>query len=174
MKARLESIQSRLFYFDVNIFSMIYLHQSILTPLKAAVERNSEECCGFLFGSDLGTHRVISTMMDIDNEAFDRRRTFRISSRNYLKAENFALCNNFQLLGVYHSHPDAPAVPSEFDRVAAQPYFSYLILSVMNRKVTDMRSWNLCNNSQFEEQRLIVLNINQHVYGYRNNPYPAA
>lgn len=153
---------------------MIYLDQSIVTPLKAAVEKTAEESCGFLFGSDLDTHRIISTIMEVDNDSFDRRRTFRISPRNYMKAENYAACNNLQMLGIFHSHPDSPAIPSEFDRVAAQPYFSYLILSVMNRKMTDMRSWSLKNNLQFEEETLTVLNINQHVYGYRNNPYPAA
>jgi proteasome lid subunit RPN8/RPN11 len=153
---------------------MIYLEQSILKPLKAAVEKTSEESCGFLFGSDMETHRIISTIMEVENDSFDRRRTFRISPRNYMKAENYAACNNLQMLGIFHSHPDSPAIPSEFDRVAAQPYFSYLILSVMNRKMADMRSWSLKNNLQFEEETLTVLNINQHVYGYRNNPYPAA
>jgi proteasome lid subunit RPN8/RPN11 len=153
---------------------MIYLDKSIVGPLKVAVEKSTEESCGFLFGSELGTDRVISTIMEVENDSFDRRRTFLISPRNYLKAENYAICNNLQMLGIFHSHPDSPAIPSEFDRVAAQPYFSYLILSVMNRKMTDMRSWSIKNNSQFEEETLTVLNINQNVYGYRNNPYPAA
>lgn len=153
---------------------MIYLNQTVITPLRSAVEKTSDECCGFLFGTDSGSHRIVSTIMEVDNEAFDRRRTFRISPRNYLKAENFAACNNLQMLGIYHSHPDSPAVPSEFDRVAAQPYFSYLILSVMNRKMTDMRSWNLGDNAQFIEETLSVLNINYQVYGYSNNPHPAA
>ena len=153
---------------------MIYLDKSIVGPLKVAVEKTTEESCGFLFGSDLGTDRIISTIMQVENDSFDRRRTFLISPRNYLKAENYAICNNVQMLGIFHSHPDSPAIPSEFDRVAAQPYFSYLILSVMNLKMTEMRSWSLKNNSQFEEETLTILNINPHVYGYRNNPYPAA
>ena len=33
--------------------------------------------------------------------------------------------NHLKLLGVYHSHIGYPATPSEYDRVAAQPYFSY-------------------------------------------------
>ncbi len=119
---------------------MIYLDQSIVAPLKAAVEKRTDESCGFLFGSDSGTHRIVSTIMEVENDSFDRRRSFRISPRNYLKAENYALCNNLQMLGIFHSHPDSPAIPSEFDRIAAQPYFSYLILSVMNQKLTDMRS----------------------------------
>jgi proteasome lid subunit RPN8/RPN11 len=153
---------------------MLYLQGSILAPLKRDVENNIEECCGFLFGNDMGEHRIISSIMAAENEALDRRRTFRISSRNYLKAESYAACNNLHLLGIYHSHPNAPAIPSEFDRVAAQPYFSYLIFSVMDRRVVDMRSWNLSNNLQFEEETLAVLSINQHVYGYSNHPYPAA
>jgi proteasome lid subunit RPN8/RPN11 len=153
---------------------MIYLEQSIIAPLKTAVEKSTDESCGFLLGSDLGTHRIISTIMEVDNDSFDRRRSFRISPRNYLKAENYARCNKLQLLGIYHSHPDSPAIPSEYDRVAAQPYFSYLILSVMNQKMADMRSWSLKNNAQFEEETLTVLNINPYVYGNRNNPYPAA
>ncbi len=153
---------------------MIYLDQSLVKPLRVAVEKTTEESCGFLFGSDLGTDRIISAIMEVENDSFDRRRSFLISPRNYLKAENYAICNNFQLIGIFHSHPDSPAIPSEFDRVAAQPYFSYLILSVMKQKMTDMRSWSLKNNSQFEEETITVLNINQHEYGYSNNPYPAA
>jgi proteasome lid subunit RPN8/RPN11 len=153
---------------------MVYLQQSILSPLRSAVEQSSDECCGFLFGLDLGEHRIISTILEVENEAFDRRRTFRISPRNYLKAENFAICNNVQLLGIYHSHPNSPAVPSEFDRAYAHPYFSYIIFSVLNKKVADFRSWNLGDNLQFEEESLAVLNINQDLYGYSNHPYPAA
>jgi proteasome lid subunit RPN8/RPN11 len=152
----------------------LYLQPSIFAPLKFSIEKSSDESCGFLFGTDFEDHRVISTIMEVDNEAFDRRRTFRISSRNYLKAENFATFHNLQLLGIYHSHPNAPAVPSECDRAAAQPYFSYLIFSVMNQKIAGMRSWKLSNNWQFEEEKLIVLNFNSYLYGYRNNPYPAA
>jgi proteasome lid subunit RPN8/RPN11 len=153
---------------------MVYLYQSILTPLKAAVEQDADECCGFLLGTDMGENRIISMIMHVENEAMDRRRTFRISPQNYLAAENFATWNNLQLIGIYHSHPNSPAIPSEFDRIAAQPYFSYVILSVMNQKVEAIRSWNLNNQFQFEEESLCVLNTNKDVYGYRNHPNPAA
>ena len=153
---------------------MVYLYQSILTPLKSAVEQNTDECCGFLLGTEIGKNRIISMIMHVDNDALDRRRTFRISPKNYLAAENFAAWNNLRLIGIYHSHPNAPAIPSEFDRVAAQPYFSYVILSVMNKKVEAIRSWNLNDQFQFEEEPLFLLNINQDVYGYRNHPNPAA
>jgi proteasome lid subunit RPN8/RPN11 len=153
---------------------MVYLYQSILTPLKSSVEQETDECCGFLFGSEIGENRIISMIMQAENDALDRRRTFRISPKNYLAAENFATWNNLQLIGIYHSHPNSPAVPSEFDRIAAQPYFSYVILSVMNKKVEAIRSWNLNSQLQFEEEPLFVLNINKDVYGYRNHPNPAA
>jgi proteasome lid subunit RPN8/RPN11 len=153
---------------------MLYLEPSIVAPLNAAVEKSTDECCGFLLGTDMERARIVSAILEVENEALDRRRTFRISSRNYLKAETFASCNNLQLLGIYHSHPNAPAIPSEFDRVAAHPYFSYLIFSVINQKVAGMRSWNLTETSQFKEETLAILNFNSNVYGYRNHPYPAA
>jgi proteasome lid subunit RPN8/RPN11 len=54
-------------------------------------------------------------------------------------------------LGIYHSHPNHPAIPSEHDRVAAQPYFSYVIISAMQGNIDHIRSWRLNEASQFEE-----------------------
>jgi proteasome lid subunit RPN8/RPN11 len=56
------------------------------------------------------------------------------------------------LLGIYHSHPNHPAIPSEHDRVAAQPWFSYVIISVLERKIGPVRSWRLNEETQFEEE----------------------
>jgi proteasome lid subunit RPN8/RPN11 len=60
--------------------------------------------------------------------------------------------NDVQLLGIYHSHPNHPAIPSEHDRVAAQPFFSYVIISVENGVVKNTRSWVLNSDSQFDEE----------------------
>ena len=74
-----------------------------------------DECCGFLLGvehSD-GT-RIISKIKEVDNaRPGDKRRRFEISGRDYMQAEKFALENDLALLGVYHSHPNHPAIPSE-------------------------------------------------------------
>src|SRR5215203_3608823 len=82
----------------------------------------------------------------------DKRRRFEISPKDYLRAEHFADENNMQLLGAYHSHPNHPALPSETDRLSAQPYFSYIIISIYDQEVKDIRSWRLNQCFQFEEE----------------------
>jgi proteasome lid subunit RPN8/RPN11 len=71
-----------------------------------------------------------------------------------MRAEKYALENNTTLLGVYHSHPDHPARPSEHDLNQAVPYFSYIIVSVREGKVADLTSWQLNEASQFEEESI--------------------
>ena len=120
-----------------------------------------DECCGFLFGSENETERNITFIMMAENiKSGDKMRRFEISPGDYLKAERFAEENNTFLLGIYHSHPEHPAVPSEYDRVAAQPYFSYIILSVLGRKFNNLRSWKLNDEFKFVEEKV---NENQYI-----------
>ena len=61
------------------------------------------------------------------------------------------------LVGVFHSHPDHPDLPSEYDREWAQPNFSYLITSVEKGTVLESRSWRLIEDrSAFVEEALFV------------------
>ena len=119
-----------------------------------AVGAYPDECCGFMFGfEDPDGNRTITQALSINNSAVEnRKRRFVISPKNYLKGEQYALQNDVQLLGIYHSHPNHPAIPSEHDRVAAQPFFSYVIISVQNGNVDHTRSWVLNDNSQFDEE----------------------
>ena len=113
------------------------------------------ECCGFLFGNETEEERIILQAMVVNNaKEGDKRRRFVITAKDYLKAERYADENNLLLLGVYHSHPNHPAVPSEHDRLAAQPYFSYVILSVINNEYAGLRSWRLNEEQQFEEEEI--------------------
>src|SRR5687768_1837602 len=100
--------------------------------LQDAVQAFPDECCGFLFGKeDANGRRAITEIQVVVNaKEGDKRRRFAIAPLDYIKAEQFADEKGLQLLGVYHSHPNHPAIPSEHDRVAAQPFFSYVIVSV--------------------------------------------
>ena len=115
-----------------------------------------DECCGFFYGEedDLGNRRVTEILVVNNAKEGDKRRRFEISPKDYLKGEQYALEKNLELLGVYHSHPNHPAIPSEHDRLAAQPYFSYIIISVLDNHSTHMRSWRLNDSSQFEEEEI--------------------
>ena len=119
-----------------------------------AIESFPDECCGFFYGSEeaSGNRLVIQARAVNNAKEGDKRKRFEISPKDYLEAERFAEENELQLLGVYHSHPDHPAIPSEHDRLAAQPYFSYIIISVYEKDIRDIRSWRLNDASQFEEE----------------------
>ncbi|MDF2192174.1 M67 family metallopeptidase [Paraflavitalea sp. CAU 1676] len=122
--------------------------------LQDAVQAFPDECCGFLFGEeDAAGNRTISNIQVVINaKEGDKRRRFVIAPLDYMKAEQFAEEQNLLLLGVYHSHPNHPAIPSEHDRVAAQPFFSYVIISVLEGRVGPIRSWRLNDDSQFDEE----------------------
>ena len=115
-----------------------------------------DECCGFLFGIETaGGDRVFTDILVVNNaKEGDKRRRFEIAPRDYLRAERHSEETGLQLLSIYHSHPKHPAVPSEHDRVAAQPFFSYVIVSVAENGETGLRSWRLNDEAQFEEEGL--------------------
>ena len=119
-----------------------------------AVNAFPDECCGFMFGrEDVSGNRIVTQALPINNSAVEnRKRRFVISPKDYMKGEQYAIANDIQLLGIYHSHPNHPAIPSEHDRVAAQPFFSYVIISVQNGSVDHTRSWVLNDNFQFDEE----------------------
>jgi proteasome lid subunit RPN8/RPN11 len=123
--------------------------------LSDAIGAFPDECCGFFFGEESGDDRIIKVARPVVNaKQGDKRRRFAISPKDYIAAERFADEQQLQLLGVYHSHPNHPAIPSEHDRVAAQPWFSYIIISVMNSKIDHIRSWQLNAENQFEEETI--------------------
>lgn len=115
------------------------------------------ECCGFLYGSDAET-RIVSLARSAENaKEGDQRRRFEISPQEYLRAELFALQNNLTLLGIYHSHPQHPAIASEHDLKQAQPFFSYLIASVMDGTAVDYKSWRLRDDERrFDEEQVLL------------------
>jgi proteasome lid subunit RPN8/RPN11 len=153
---------------------MLFLTQTILDQLtRNAIASSTEECCGFLLGWENDHHRVISSILIVENIAWNREKHFKISARDYLKAEKLAIQNNLQLLGVYHSHPNCRATPSEADRLMALPNFSYLIMSVIDGKIEETRAWSLNADLQFDEEVLSFININP-VHGNSNYSNTAA
>lgn len=125
--------------------------------LDDALRTFPDECCGFLFGEESNDTRIITQIQIVDNaKEGDKRRRFEISPADYMKAERFADEAGLLLLGVYHSHPNHPAVPSEHDRVVAQPYFSYVIVAVREQEFVSLQSWRLNDDFQFDEEHISV------------------
>ncbi|SMD39055.1 Proteasome lid subunit RPN8/RPN11, contains Jab1/MPN metalloenzyme (JAMM) motif [Reichenbachiella faecimaris] len=113
------------------------------------------ECVGFFYGKSEGDIKTVTEYGPLENsKEGDQRRRFEVNPLDYMKAEKYALSNQLELLGIYHSHPLHPAIPSEHDLKQAVPFFSYIIASVNDTKVDKTTSWQLNEENQFEEELL--------------------
>jgi proteasome lid subunit RPN8/RPN11 len=145
---------------------MIVVESVPLAEMKAhAINTFPDECCGFFYGTEQRDgSRMIKKILEVNNSKNgDKKRRFEIAGKDYMLAEKFALENDFLLLGIYHSHPNHPAIPSEHDRAAALPYFSYVILSTTPGNIDHIRSWQLNDVSQFEEEVFSPTHLNQSI-----------
>ncbi len=104
-----------------------------------------EEGAGFLLGREQGQVRIIEAALPQSNEfdADQRLRRYMIEPGDMLAAEEYADEHGFDILGIFHSHPNHPPVPSSFDLEWALPWFSYLIISVQNGEAVESRCWRL-------------------------------
>ncbi len=117
-----------------------------------------EEGAGFLLGQD-GSPRQVKAILTLQNarEASARHNRYLIGPQEYLQGESRADELGLTLLGVFHSHPDHPNRPSDYDRDWAQPFFSYLITSVTAGRAGESRSWRLEEDrSGFTEEKINV------------------
>jgi len=132
----------------------------VIDTVKLIIEDDAQkayphECCGFMYGKEENDKRIITRAEPVNNtKEENRERRFEISPLDYMKAEEYADSNELILLGVYHSHPEHPAVPSEHDLKVAMPYFSYVIVSVKKAKAVNFRSWRL-SDGKFEEEKVV-------------------
>ncbi len=127
----------------------------IAPELLAAIRRHAErdyphECCGALLGragaapTPNGTKWVLA-LEPVGNrrDAEAARSRFLITADDYRGIERIAREKSLEVVGFYHSHPDQPARPSEYDREQALPSFSYLIVSVRSGRSDELTSWTL-------------------------------
>jgi proteasome lid subunit RPN8/RPN11 len=140
-----------------NTFKPLELAGQVVDTINDhSIEEYPSECCGFLFGIE-GAVRSVTLARPVRNSAIEnQRRRFEISPKDYMEAETFAEQNKISILGVYHSHPDHPAVPSVHDFRQAVPFFSYIIASVMKGKVEQVRSWQIDDQGLFAEEKVLA------------------
>lgn len=117
------------------------------------------ECCGLLLGS-FATDGVKQTaeVYPISNarEEAAKRNRFLIRPEELLKGERYAASKNLEVVGFYHSHPDHPAVPSQYDLEHAWPTYSYIIVAVKAGRAGDLRSWEMePDRARFNEEEVL-------------------
>ncbi len=87
-----------------------------------------------------------------------RRTRYMITPQDALRAEQEAAEREMDVIGVFHSHPDHPNRPSEFDREWAMPWFTYLITSVWTGEATESRAWRLSDDrTSFREEKIEMI-----------------
>lgn len=132
------------------------LQEKMQTIAEAAYPN---EACGFFVGTDQGNIRLISDVWEAENVSDEnKKRRFTINPKDYLEAEKRAMKEGIVLQGIFHSHPDHPAIPSEHDLKAAVPFFSYIIISVQGGKTDHTRSWILSEEGSFIEEKYKINN----------------
>ena len=136
---------------------MLNISNQLIESINAHVEdAYPEEGAGFLIGDESEVKEILALSNAREDAA--RHNRFLITPEDYLKAELKADSLGLSLIGVFHSHPDCPNVPSEYDREWAQPFFSYIITRVDNGKVNNHRSWRLVEDrTKYEEEEIEII-----------------
>ena len=134
---------------------------SISEAVNQAIRRHGQEtypheCCGALVGTTADAESRVVDVVPLPNTTEEGpRRRFLVRAADYRLAERRAAEMGGELLGFYHSHPDHPARPSQFDLDHAWPNFAYVIVSVMSGAARDMTVWYLQDDrSRFDEGTL--------------------
>lgn len=136
--------------------SVLEIPAELLAKIHAHGEQAyPEEGAGFLLGVE---GRVVDILpLPNAREGSARHNRYLIAPGDYARAEDAAEGRGLSLIGAFHSHPDHPNRPSDYDLEQAQPSFSYLITSVQSGKAVESRSWRLAEDrSQFIEENLEI------------------
>jgi proteasome lid subunit RPN8/RPN11 len=149
------------------------LHAEHLQAIYAYAERTyPEECCGLLLGTIAADASVVHDVYAVpnawdteaanelnENVSFTKTRRYWIAPEDMLAGMREARQRNLDIIGIYHSHPDYPAEPSECDRALAWSQYSYLIVSVEQGAANNHRSWTLNEQHQFEPEALQLAEV---------------
>jgi len=128
-----------------------------------AIKRHGEstfplECCGLLLGRLVGGEKILEETCEVSNakEEGTKHNRFLIPPEAILKGERYAREKKLEVLGFYHSHPNAEARPSQFDLEHAWPFYSYIIVSVKGNKALEMNSWKMTEDrSRFDPEPIL-------------------
>ena len=128
------------------------------------------ECCGMLLGHGDGDRKEVREVVALKNLRTDKeqaqkfvplqepareseRNRYLIDPADQIKVEKNARARGLDVVGYYHSHPDHPARPSDYDRDHAWPWYSYMILAVEKGEPKELTSWVLSDDrSRFEAE----------------------
>ena len=138
---------------------MVEIKQDILQKiLDHARESYPHECCGILIGLMSEKKRIMDAVRAENTNKERASDRYEMNPDELLKIEREARGAGLEVVGVYHSHPDHPSRPSEFDRQRGWPEYSYIIVAVKGGTETEARSWTFIEEDEpFGEEELKVV-----------------
>ena len=142
---------------------MIRVTETILGEIREhGVRDYPYECCGLLLGRYRADGKVVYETYAISNarEESAKRNRFLITPAELMRGERYASSKDLEVVGFYHSHPDAPAAPSQYDLEHAWPTYSYIIVSTSAEKSGDLFSWEQePDRSRFNREEISLENF---------------
>jgi proteasome lid subunit RPN8/RPN11 len=138
---------------------MIKIPDSLLRQIYDHTEDSyPNECCGVMIGT-MGEMKVVHAFRRCKNlnteRAHDR---YEMDPLDLLRAEREFENSSWDIVGIYHSHPDHASRPSQTDTERAWPDYSYVIISVQKGVVASAQSWVLNESERkFYEEPLVLL-----------------
>lgn len=120
------------------------LHQAQQTP--------DQEICGLISSLNGQPYRCYP----ITNSSNQPENLFNLDAHQQIQAMVTMRNNHEHLFAIYHSHPNAPAIPSHTDiQQASYPEALYLIISLNTKGVLELRAYQI-HNTQFTEVPLCL------------------
>lgn len=141
---------------------MLNLEYDLEYQIRSHAERTYPyECCGFLIGTIEGETRTIEKLeLAINHRSDSPENRYLISPEQFQEVERDAARDGRSIIGFFHSHPDAPSRPSDYDRDHAWPWFSYVIISVVGRRADQLTSWQLVDDrSAFIQEQVSISKV---------------
>jgi proteasome lid subunit RPN8/RPN11 len=136
----------------------LILEKSYLAEIRRCGEATyPHECCGFLFGRVEENRRIVKQARPAQNRRGDSpQNRYEISPQEYMQADRIAAGAGLEIVGFYHSHPDHPARPSQFDLENAWPDLAYVIIAVNGGKAGEAAAWILSDDrSRFMPEEIV-------------------
>jgi proteasome lid subunit RPN8/RPN11 len=142
----------------------LYIHPVLAEKIRRhGVETYPHECCGALLGRDAssagaqGAREILDLFPLINRRDDSPRNRFSVAPSDVIEADRAAQARGLDVVGWYHSHPDHPARPSDYDREHAWPWYSYIIVSVHEGVPKEMTSWRLNDERDAYTQETIEI-----------------
>jgi proteasome lid subunit RPN8/RPN11 len=138
---------------------MLHISERLIQEIKIHGESQyPEEGAGLILGRFQGEFRYAEQLLPLSNqfEASSRHNRYLIEPQDMINAELKAEELGLDIIGVFHSHPNHPAIPSEFDQERALPWYSYIITRVDAGGALESRSWRLSDDREFSEEEILI------------------